>query len=322
MNSNSLNRKKEKIFRAYELVLDYRLLNNGHMKEQNKPSKIEFLSKWVEFQFLPYYFGQPPNWRMFFRSFSGKRTLPDFCVIGPIKSGTSDLAVSLMLHPNILPPISKEFASSDPEEWRMFYPTERQKNLHTKKYGLALSPFFIPCLHQMELAHNLSSIDSNKKVVIILRDPVKRFYSHWKWEVLHAGKQRAQMLPFLNTFQAYVEKSLSVFPVSPMFTACGFQPLQTSIYWKSVQCWLEYFGKDNVLVLDVGQYFLNKNSVLREIHDFVGLPPFDMPIFENKVNENPIKLPPPDEESIAKLKEFFEPHNQKLWKLINKKFDW
>jgi hypothetical protein len=204
-------------------------------------------------------------------------------VIGPIKSGTSDLAVNIMLHPNILPPISKEFSSSTPEEWSIFYPTERQKKIHAMRYGSALSPFFIPCLHQMELAYNLSSINSNKKIVIILRDPVKRFYSHWKWEILHAGKQRSQMLPFLNTFPAYVEKSLSIFPVSPMFTACGFQPLQTSIYWKSVQYWLECFGENNVLILDVDQYFLNKNSFLNEIYDFIGLPPFDLPVYDNKV---------------------------------------
>jgi hypothetical protein len=107
-----------------------------------------------------------------------------------------------------------------------------------------------------------------------------------------------------------------------MFTACGFDPLQTSIYWKAVGYWIECFGKNNVLVLDVQDYFSDRNIFLNKIYDFVGLPPFEMPDFRDKVNENPVILPPPDDESISRLRVFFEPYNQKLWHLLGEEFDW
>lgn len=322
MNDDYFYCKRTMLSRAYLLATEYTNIHNGFVSEDKLPSKIEYFSKWIEYQFLPHYFGYVPAWRRFARKFSGKRILPDFCVVGPIKSGTSDLAISVMLHPNVMHPLAKEILSSDIEKWRMNYPTERQKKVFASRNKVALTPLLAPYLHWMELIYNLSKETPETKVVLTLRDPVKRFYSQWKWEIFLTGKTRSNNLPFLNSFPAYVDKALSVFPDSPMFTACGFDPLQTSIYWKAVGYWIECFGENNVLVLDVQDYFSDRNNFLNKICDFVGLPPFEIPKFKDKVNENPIILPPPDEESIAKLRVFFEPYNQKLWHLLGEEFDW
>ncbi|MDO9107148.1 MAG: hypothetical protein Q7U57_19575 [Methylovulum sp.] len=147
MDVKAIEKKRNRLSRSYQLWSEYKRMCNGHMPEEDLPSKLQYLSKLLEYQFLPHYFGSPPTWRTILRKLNGKRTLPDFCVIGPIKSGTSDLAVNIMLHPNIMPPIAKEFYLSDPEEWRIFYPTEQQKNEHASRHGLALSPFLAPYLH-------------------------------------------------------------------------------------------------------------------------------------------------------------------------------
>ncbi|MDO9139834.1 MAG: sulfotransferase domain-containing protein, partial [Methylobacter sp.] len=188
--------------------------------------------------------------------------------------------------------------------------------------GLALSPFLAPYLHWMELTYNLSQAQPNTKIVLILRDPVKRVFSHWKWDVFISGKKRTSELPFLTSFPAYVDKALEVFPEYPMYTTTGFDVLQTSIYWKAASYWMECFGRENVLVLDVADYFSDSNGFLNQIYEFVGLPDFECPVSNNKINENPIVLPPPDEESMAKLSEFFKPYNEKLWPLLGKEFDW
>lgn len=322
MNDDYFYCKRKMLSRAYLLATEYTNIHNGYVSDDKLPSKIEYFSKWIEYQFLPHYFGYVPAWRRFARQFSGKRTLPDFCVVGPIKSGTSDLAISIMLHPNVMPPLAKEILSPDIEKWRINYPTERQKKVFASRNKVALTPLLAPYLHWMELIYNLSKETPETKVVLTLRDPVKRFYSQWKWEIFLTGKKRSNNLPFLNSFPAYVNKALSVFPESPMFTVCGFDPLQTSIYWKAVDYWIECFGKNNVLVLDVQDYFSDRNNFLNQICNFVELPPFEIPKFKDKINENPITLPPPDEESITRLHDFFEPYNQKLWHLLGEEFDW
>jgi hypothetical protein len=322
MNAAAIERKRNRLSRAYQLTSENRCMRNGYLSDDELPSKLQYIAKLLEYQFLPHYFGGPPSWRKFLRKFNGKRTLPDFCVIGPVKSGTSDLAVNIMLHPNIMTPLVKEFLISDPEEWRIFYPTERQKKDHAARHGLALSPFLAPYLHWMELTYNLSQAQPNTKIVLILRDPVKRVFSHWKWDVFISGKKRTSELPFLTSFPAYVDKALEVFPEYPMYTTTGFDVLQTSIYWKAASYWMECFGRENVLVLDVADYFSDSNGFLNQIYEFVGLPDFECPVSNNKINENPIVLPPPDEESMAKLSEFFKPYNEKLWPLLGKEFDW
>lgn len=320
--------KRNKLTRSYQLTSEYLSMQGGYLTGDDLPSKWQYVVKLLEYQFLSHYWGSPPSWRMLLRKFNTKRTLPDFCVIGAVKSGTSDLSTNLMLHPSVIAPLAKEFYLHDIDKWRVFYPTVRQKKNHATRYGLALSPFLAPYIHEMELAYNLSQVQPNTKIVLVLRDPVKRVYSQWKWDVWMAGKENTSKVPFLTSFSAYVDKSLAVFPEYPRDIALfnttleKTQALQLSIYWVVVSYWIEYFCRDNVLVLDVDEYFRDNNRVLNQIYEFVGLPSFECPVFNNRINENPLILPPPDEKSLLKLREFFKPYNEKLWQLLGKEFDW
>jgi len=308
--------------RDYEIVAEWLMEARGYQLPGKKTSARQRSMRALERLFLPHYFGSPPRWRLLARRIGGQRILPDFCLIGPLKAATSDLAVSLLLHPNVIPPLSKEFWERDPEAWRIYYPTEKEKRRHEARCGPSLAPYLTPSLHLVEVPYHLARIRPHAKVVITLRDPVARLFSHWKWEKFLAGKRVADRLPFLATFAAYVDKSLALFPSLPMFTACELPGLAASIYWKAVQGWIECFGPDAVLVLDVGDYFADRNRFMRVIQDFVGLPRVDIPLVARKTNENPLRFPPPDEATVSKLKQFFQPHNQMLWRVIGKEFPW
>jgi len=322
IDMNELERRRSKLTRGYDLVASYRMRELGYGTPPEYRSRWRRMAAMLEYQFLPHYFGTPPDWRLGLRQFGGRRTLPDFCVIGPIKSGSSDLAVSLMLHPNVMTPLAKEFPIGDAESWRIFYPTEDEKRRHAERHGVALAPYLAPFMHSMLLIDALHRARPDAKIVLTLRDPVERTYSHWKWDMFLSGKKRAETLPFLSTFSAYVDTALEVYPEHAMYSACGASALQTSIYWKSVGYWREKFGAENVMVADMGEYFSDRNGLLRKIQEFVGLPHAEIPSPKVKVNENPIRVPPADAASKAKLKAFFEPHNQKLWDLIGKRFAW
>ncbi len=327
INAVEIELKRNKLTRSYQLTSEYLSMQGGYLTGDYLPSKWQYVAKLLEYQFLSHYWGSPPSWRMLLRKFNTKRTLPDFCVIGAVKSGTSDLSTNLILHPNVIAPLAKEFYLLDIDKWRVFYPTVRQKQNHATCYGLALSPFLAPYIHEMELTYNLSQVQPNTKIVLVLRDPVKRVYSQWKWDVWMAGKENTSKVPFLTSFSAYVDKSLAVFPEYPRYTSSlntleKTQALQLSIYWVAVNHWIECFGRDNVLVLDVGEYFVDSNHFLNQIYEFVGLPSFECPTFNNRINENPVVLPKPDEESLLKLSGFFKPYNEKLWQLLGREFDW
>ena len=169
----------------------------------------------------------------------------------------------------------------------------------------------------------MSQAMPDAKIVLILRDPAARVYSHWKWEVFLAGQDRAAELPFLRDFSAYVDTALRVFPENLMYTACNSQALHTSIYVNAVKYWIECFGRDQVLVLNMAEYWNSRSAVLHKIHDFIGIARFDVPAAKTRANENPLTdLPPADESSMAKLETFFRPYNEKLYEVIGTEFDW
>lgn len=322
MSGANIQRNRAKLSRHYELVMSQKVASSGYLTPSVRMSLGRKLAMRIESQFLSHYFAHPPKWRVGIRRLTGKRTLPDFCVIGPAKAGTSDLAVSIMSHPNVLPPLVKEFWSANPEEWRIFYPTARERLAHAKQYGTALSPYCVPCLHWMDIPHHLSLSKPDMKVVILLREPTERLYSYWKWEILAAGKKYVESLPFLATFDAYVDMALSTYGCYPGWSPCSARGLEMSIYWKAVAYWIKCFGKKNVLVLDVGDYFNDRAPFLLEIQEFVGLPRIEMSHTHKATNVNPVHLSPPNVESMERLRSFFRSHNDRLWEVIGKRFSW
>ena len=319
----ALTRLRNRLMRHYNIVAEMRMEAWAPAQSNTRITRsLHNLKRWFEVQLLGHYFAQPPAWRKYLRGLRGNRTLPDFCIIGPPKCATSDLATSVLLHPNVIPPLAKEIHSPDAESWRLYYPTERERARHTKRFGLALSPYLHPSLHRMEVPYSLRYSRPDAKIVIVLRNPIERLYSHWKWELFLSGSIRAKKLPFLATFGQYVDKSLGMHEEGLMYSACDAEGLTHSIYGNAVRNWIDCFGRNNVLVLNVEDYFSDQAAFMDEVYSFVGLPKMNLPKFESRTNENPLRTPPPEDETIEKLRNFFAPHNENLWKIIDKKFDW
>jgi hypothetical protein len=322
MDVNDMEQRRRKLARHYEIVAEARMEWAGYAAPRSAMATVYHrLRRTLETQFLGTYFGEPPPWRLLLRRFAGRRILPDFGVIGSPKGGTSDLAVSLMLHPNVIPPLTKERHRVNIEDWRIVYPTERQKERHARLHGVAMSPLMFPCLHLRRLSESFAKVRPTPRVVLMLRHPVNRVYSQWKWERLLAGKSLSH-LPYLATFADYVAENLDNNCAYYENSVAGYPALMSSIYWQAVRQWRKNFGAHNTLVLNVDDYFANRDLTLRRIQAFVGLPYVRIPSFNTKINENPLQLPPPDAESLTRLRDYFRPHNEKLWDVLGERWDW
>lgn len=284
--------------------------------------RVRLALGFLEFQFLPHYFGRAPKWRIAIRKMIGRRTSPDFALIGPVKGGSSDLVSHLLLHPCVVPPLSKEIYSPDPGRWKPYYPTERQMKRVAGASGAAVSGYLGPFLHRVRLINAFHHANPDAKIIITLRNPVERAYSHWKWEVLLAGKELVNKHSYFRSFSDFVELALDLFPACPMDSVCGFPFLQTGIYHKAVELWINRFGRRNVLVFDIGSYFDDRSTVLDKVQSFLGIPRFRIPELDFRVNANPLSLPPADEISNECLADFYSPHNSKLWTAIDCNFGW
>ena len=302
----------------YDLTEQRRIAAN--QGKRTLASRINDKKSWLKFQFLPHYFYGVPKWRLWLRSFSGPRTLPDFACVGAIKCGTSDLSTYLFQHPCILPPLSKEIMALNTERWRTYYPTVQEKARVEQEHGKALSGYFNPALHSLPHIDALRAAVPNAKVILMLRNPVDRAFSQYKWDLFLGGKRLAR-IPYYQSFADYVAFAIDLFPGMALPTRFGCELLQTGIYVKPVQIWMDRFGRENIYILRAEDFFQDVAAAVCGIHEFLGIPAIE-PEIHSIVNQNPMKPPRFEAETRQALQEFYRPWNEKLYALIGRDMEW
>ncbi|ODB36264.1 hypothetical protein BB427_16170 [Pseudoalteromonas sp. BMB] len=311
-----------KFFRAFEMTSQWRELKFSGKSVFSELPKV--IAGHIEYQFLTYYFSDPPKWRLAARKLTpkSKRIVPDYIMTTTPKSGSSDLVSHLLTHPNVMHPLAKEVKSWAFNDVHAFYPTLKEKQKREAKLnGPVRCGYLEPVLMNLLMMRGLHRLNPNAKVIVTLRDPVDRAYSHYKWDIFLGGS-RVKKYRFYDSFAAYIDRAIDLFPCVSVESACGYPILQTGIYCKAVEQWINLFGRENVMVLNISDYFSQRQPTLEKIQNFLDLPVVDIPEYGKKANENPIKLPPADPETKAKLAEFYRPYNQKLFDLLGKEFSW
>ena len=115
------------------------------------------------------------------------RGLPDFVIIGAMKSGTTSLYDFVVRHPAITPASRKEvqyfsFWHDLGKLWyRSNFPTDLSRRRFYKKTGQNLlsgeaSPDY---LFHPEVPGRMKELLPDVKLIVILRNPVDRAYSHY-----------------------------------------------------------------------------------------------------------------------------------------------
>jgi Sulfotransferase domain len=303
---------------GYEILTENRLLR--HKGSITLADRVARLRRQWRYQFLPHYFVDAPGWRLALRRLGGRRVFPNFACVGAIKSGTSDLANQLFLHPCVIPPLTKEFSSVRGDTWLPNYPTRAEFEQVAREHGTALTGYFYPQIHKVQVIDELGRVSPKARIILLLRDPVERAYSHYKWD-LFLGGPRVQQSAYFRTFLDNVRIALDLFPSIPMPTICGQPMLATGIYDKSAELWMRKFGRENVLVVKSEDFFRDPASVVGQCFDFLGAPRIEVRPFK-VVNPNPLPTPPFDPEARRLLAEFYQPHNERLYALLGRDMGW
>ena len=95
--------------------------------------------------------------------------------------------------------------------------------------------------------------------------------------------------------------------------------LTRGFYAEQLKIWYDTFPKNNLFMISSEEFANNPDNVLKEVFEFLEVPYVKIKDLtkHNKRNYNPMK-----EETRNFLIDYFKPHNQNLYELINKKFDW
>lgn len=98
-----------------------------------------------------------------------------------------------------------------------------------------------------------------------------------------------------------------------------FSYLTRGIYLDQIKNWLEYFPREQILILQTEEFLEKTPEVYRRVLKFLNLQVIDLKQYK-KLNIGNYKEM--EDKTKQKLIDFFKPHNEKLYKNLKLNFKW
>lgn len=205
-------------------------------------------------------------------------TLPNFLVVGAAKAGTTTIYDMLVQHPEVGMSIMKEpnFFSDGWPKWAKTLDEYKQLFSHCsgKKAIGEASPFYFSDPESAERIK--STLGEDTKIIIFLRNPAKRTYSHWAYARYIYNREP---LSFHQALEKEDERAFadSTHKLKHYYSGI-FRYVWISMYSDKVQHFLEIFGKNNVKVVVLEEFVKNPKKLFQDICQFLEIDPLFIPI--------------------------------------------
>ena len=258
------------------------------------------------------------------------RGLPDFVIIGAQKSGTTSLYDFVVRHPGIAPAAKKEMHYFSRhyglgELWyRSNFPTNLSRRNFYKKTNQRLlsgeaSPTYI---FYPAAPSRMKKILPDVKLIVILRNPVDRAYSQYH----HTMRMNKETLPFEKAIEAEEERCAGErerLVKDPYFVPRSYQShsyIARGRYADQLENWFRYYNRKQFLILATEDLRKSPQRILDQVFDFLEVP-LSLRV-ENLRDRNVGNYKKINEGTRKLLIEYFKPHNERLYKLLQRNFDW
>lgn len=194
----------------------------------------------------------------------------DFVIAGTQKGGTSALDAYLREHPQICMADKKEVHFFDNER---FFPGNKSNYSHyhsffTPKKSTHIIGESTPIyMYWYDAPRRIFNYNPDMKVIVILRNPIERAYSHWNmersrnadnfsfWEaILNERSRRREALPYQHRVYSYIDR--------------GF-------YLEQLRRLFHFFSEKNVLVLRNENLRTRPIETLNSVCNFLQVRPFE-----------------------------------------------
>ncbi len=264
---------------------------------------------------------------------SDRRQLPDFLIIGTKRGGTTSLWNYLIQHPlvpRLFPAWNTKTSHYFEENWhrgeqwyRSHFPTDRRRQAMERRHGAPprvgeAAPLYMFHPLAPDRVHDLMP---QVRLIVLLRDPVERAYSHWK-ERRTEGKEP---LGFAEALAAEPERTAGerdrLIADPHLFSeAYDWHTYRArGRYLEHLSPWLELFPREQLLILPSESLYRDPAGTYAEVLRFLDLPPHDLGRYEVY---NDRKSSPMDTAVRAELTDYYRPHNEALAQRLGMSFDW
>ncbi len=251
---------------------------------------------------------------------ASSRVLPDFIIIGTVRSGSTSLYYNICEHPSVLSADYDEIGFFDSNfhlgiEWyRSMFPTKKEMENVKKETGFAITgedtPFYF---WKKEAAERIYDMNQNSKILSIFRNPVDRAYSNYNISVIAKTENLTfedaidEEIDFLSkhSFRESVDRRRSY--------------LAKGIYEEQIKIWMEIFSKKQIHLLSTEDMSNNPQNTLQDIFKFLDIPQYEIKKPQKQKANTYEKM---KSQTRDRLLDFYKEHNEKFFKIIEKKFEW
>jgi sulfotransferase family protein len=254
----------------------------------------------------------------------GTDALPDFVIIGEKKCGTTSLYHLLTQHPHVERAAAKElhFFNTHFDEgtswYRRCFPPPRLKDGRTTITGEATPEY----LSWPPAPRRMAKVIPQAQLIALLRNPVDRAYSDYQ-QVVKKGRETRTFKEAIGMEKAR-PAARGVAASKPKDRASlgggGCSYLSRGIYLDHLLRWSKFFSDEQMLVLKSESFFERPADTLKLVLDFLELPEWEPPAFE--IRNKGAYEQRVDPEIRQWLEEYFEPHNQRLYRYLGVDFGW
>ncbi|XP_030631285.1 heparan sulfate (glucosamine) 3-O-sulfotransferase 3-like [Chanos chanos] len=261
------------------------------------------------------------------KDWTATRRLPHALIIGVKKGGTRALLEFLRLHPDI------RALGSEPHFFDRHY--ARGLNWYRSLMPKALDGqivmektprYFVT----EETPARIHAMSRDIKLIVVVRDPITRAISDYT--------QIISKTPDIPSFESLSFKNKSTGQIDALWS-----PLWIGLYAKHLERWLEYFPLSQIHFVHGEKLISDPAGELGRVQDFLGLQRIitDKHFYFNKTKGFPCLKKPEgsskphclgktkgrthpqiDPEVIRKLRDFYQPHNQRFYQMAGQDFGW
>ena len=254
------------------------------------------------------------------------RVLPDFLVIGAKRCGTTSLFYHLPEHPCISksPHDNMGFFNDNfhlgVNWYKSFFPTIFTRNKIKSEFGNFLA-FDVTTTYMEEesTANNVYQIKPNMKIIVILRNPVDRAYSQYHLSLREKAEKRSFEDAMEENMNELNKESHERYEIKPKFSVEENNYLKKGLYAQQLRHWLNIFPMESMLILSTEEFESKQQVIYNKIFEFLNISQFEV---KNTEKMEKGSYPQMKSETRSLLLDYFRSHNNELFKLINKKFDW
>ena len=190
-----------------------------------------------------------------------------FIIIGVQKAGTTALFDYLTDGPGLALSRSKEVHFFDDEsvDWAQPDYERYHAQFDVEAEGLRgeATPIYIYWPRSLE---RIAAYNPRMRLILMLRDPVERAWSHWRMEVARGAETK----PFSWCIRQGRARLLDA---EPWGYHREFSYVERGFYGEQVERLLGLFPRDQILILKSDDLRRDPGPALGQVHTFLGLPP-------------------------------------------------